>query len=318
LDFNFLSDLYLDIQLNADLSEHTTFKLGGPAKAVITAQTPYQLEHTITRLAEKNIDFILIGGGSNLLISDKGLKCVVVRYAGLPFVERDGNDLVVAASTMLDSLAQFALAQSLEGLNYTSGIPGTVGGAIVGNAGAFGKQVGDVLHSVLLIDKNGKKHEERASDLGFKYRHSNLKERGDIILGARFRLTPANQEALVKERDEILSIRREKHPDLRRLPCAGSFFRNIEPTSAAGKRQAAGWFLEEAGAKKMSVGGASVFEKHANIIVKSNGCLAQDVYDLSNQMAQAVYDKFNLALVREVRLVGQFQKMPESVKTTIW
>ena len=318
MDFSFLDDLYVDIKPQTELSEFATFRLGGLCPCLITCQTPFQLENTVQRLAKRNIDFILIGGGSNLLVSDAGVDCVVVRYISSPMVERQENDIVVSGSTLLDALAQYALAQGLEGLNYTAGIPGTVGGAVVGNAGAFGKQVGDVLDSVLLLDKKGVKREAKPESLGFRYRHSNLKETGDIVLGARFHLGPGNKTALVKEREEILETRRQKHPDLNRYPCAGSFFRNVEPTSAAEKRQAAGWFLEQAGAKDMRVGGAVIFSKHANIIIKSDGCLSQNVFDLSNLMAKAVKEKFNLALVREVRLIGSFEGMPREIKDYIW
>ena len=121
-----------------------------------------------------------------------------------------------------------------------------------------------------------------------------------------------------QEREEILKIRHEKHPNLKTHPCAGSFFRNIEPTSKAERRQAAGFFLEEAGVKFFRVGGACIFDKHANIIVKSNGCRSQDVYDLHLQMAKAVKEKFGIDLVREVRFVGEFQGRPSGMKQVIW
>lgn len=318
MTFDFLNDLHVEIIPKAKLQDYTTFRLGGVCPCLITCQTPYQLEETIKRLAQCNMKFILIGGGSNLLASDSGVDCIVVRYISLPMIERQDTDVVVSGSTSLDQLAQFVLENSLEGLNYTSGIPGTVGGAIVGNAGAFGKQVGDVLASVMLLNKKGMRREVKPEDLGFAYRNSNLKETDEIVLIARFRLKPGNKDALAKERNEILETRWQKHPHLQTHPCAGSFFRNIEPTSKAEKRQAAGWFLEQAGAKGMRVGGAVIFEKHANIIVKSKNCLAQNVFDLSNLMVKAVKEKFNLDLVREVRLIGKFNGMPADVKDYLW
>ena len=131
-------------------------------------------------------------------------------------------------------------------------------------------------------------------------------------------MKPGDQKSLQKKRDEVLALRREKHPDLDDFPCAGSFFRNIEPTSKAGKREAAGWFLEQSGVMKLSSGGARIFERHANIIFKSQGCRAQDVFDLSAQMARVVKDKFDLNLIREVRFVGKFDGMPEDIKNVIW
>lgn len=304
---------------SALLSNYTTFRLGGPCRILFDCQTPQQLETIVQKLVFQKENFILIGGGSNLVVSDNGIPLIVIRYfSPQPLIERQGNDLIISGSTLLDCAAAFALENSLEGLNYASGIPGTVGGAIVGNAGAFGKQVGDCLKLVCLLTKKGEKKEVLPSSLGFTYRHSNLKETGDIVVWARFGLIVGDQNKLQEERNEILKIRHEKHPNLGVYPCAGSFFRNVEPTSKAERRQAAGFFLEQAGVKSFRVGGACIFEKHANIIVKSNGCRAQDVYDLHLKMAKAVKKKFGIDLVREVRFVGEFRGRLSGIKEIIW
>lgn len=334
----------MNILEGALLSDFTTFRLGGPCQTLFDCQTPQQLETVVQKLVagseslrprilseaprrsrgakskdHEKANFILIGGGSNLVVSDEGLPINVIRYLSpKPLIERQGNDLIISGSTLLDDAVGFALENSLEGLNYASGIPGTVGGAIVGNAGAFGKQVGDYLKSVCLLTKSGIKKDVSAAQLGFSYRHSNLKETGDMIVWARFGLTSGDQSKLRQERNEILQIRHEKHPNLETHPCAGSFFRNIEPTSKAERRQAAGFFLEQAGVKSFRVGGAGIFDKHANIIVKSNGCRSQDVYDLHLLMAKAVKEKFGIDLVREVRFVGEFEGRPSGTKEVIW
>jgi len=319
MDTTFLDSTQVEKKANALLSNYTTFKLGGSCPCLIDCRTPGQMEFTIKNLAAQNIDYIVIGGGSNLLVSDKGVSCVVVRYfSKTALIEREGNDVIVSGSTILDELPKFAVSQGLEGINYASGIPGTVGGAIVGNAGAFGKQIGDVLVSGELLSRDGVKRAVGVDSLGFTYRHSKLKESGDIVLSARLRLIPSDKNKLQVERDEILKVRHEKHPNLETHPCAGSFFRNVEPTSKAERRQAAGWFLEQCGAKDFRVGGAAIFEKHANIIVKTDGCRPQDVFELSLKMAQAVKEKFNLTLVREVRLVGDFKGKPKDLKDIIW
>jgi UDP-N-acetylmuramate dehydrogenase len=292
---------------NARLENYTTFRLGGPCPFLFNCETPEELKNTVQQLHQKQQPFILIGGGSNLVVSDQGLDIAVVRYvSATPIIERDGDDVIVVASTSLDDLAIFCVDEGLEGLNYTSGIPGTVGGAVVGNAGAWGKQVGDVLKSVTLIGLDGKKKDVDHDYCGFQYRHSHLKETGDIVVSVRFALKSGDPIALAVERAEILKKRAEKHPNLSTHPCAGSFFRNVEPTSKADRRQAAGWFLEEAGGKHLSVGGAQIFDKHANIIVKGPDCKAQDVHDLSQKMIQIVREKFGFDLVREVRFVGRF------------
>ncbi len=235
-----------------------------------------------------------------------------------PIIERDGNDVIVSGSTQLDALALYCVEEGLEGLNYTTGIPGTVGGAVVGNAGAWGKQVGDVLKSVTLLETTGHKKEAGNDYCSFQYRHSRLKETGDIVVSVRFSLTEGDPVQLARERADILKKRAEKHPNLSTHPCAGSFFRNVEPTSKADRRQAAGWFLEEAGGKNLRVGGAQIFEKHANIIVKGPGCTAQDVHDISQRMIGLVKEKFGFELVREVRFVGKFKNTQAGNEHGLW
>ncbi len=287
--------------MSVQLAPYTTFRLGGPCRGLIDCQTPDQLKSVIAR-AGKNA--ILIGGGSNLLVSDAGVDATVIRYySETPQVMRDGDELMVYGGTLLDDLARIAVEQGLEGLVCCTGIPGTVGGAIVGNAGAFGEQIGDRLVSVSLLDGD-----VSPADLQLGYRRSRLQGSGEIVLSARLKLTPGDAAKLRKHRDEILSLRASKHPDWRKTPTAGSFFKNIEPTSKAERRQAAGWFLEQAGAKDFRVGGARTYEKHANIIIAEKNCTAMDVHRLALKMADAVRDKFGLELQREVRLIGGFDE----------
>ncbi|HOW36193.1 MAG TPA: UDP-N-acetylmuramate dehydrogenase [Candidatus Omnitrophota bacterium] len=312
-------DAQAKLIIGAPLCDYTTFQLGGFCPCLIECQTPIQLKSVISALAKEKMDFLLIGGGSNLLVSDQGIDQIVIRYlSDIPAIEHTGDELAVTGSTLLDHLAIFAAENGLEGLGFASGIYGTVGGAIVGNAGAFGKQIGDSLKSVVLMDRLGNTREVKADQMGFSYRHSNLKETGEVVVSARFKLKVFAPEGLLKERQEILETRRQKHPDVKTYPSAGSFFRNIEPTSSAGRRQAAGWFLEQAGAKEMRANGAAVFEKHANIIIKAGTCTSQDVFDLAVRMKQAVKEKFGFDLIREVRLVGTFNGMPASVREVIW
>ncbi len=314
-----LKDPDIQIEQDAPLSKYTTFRLGARCQGIFHCQSPQQLAETIHNLIREKKKFILIGGGSNLVVSDEPLDCYVVRYCtDKPVIEQNGTVLTVSGSTKLDHLALFAAQRGLEGINCTTGIPGTVGGAVVGNAGAWGKQIGDVLTSVKLISLTGEKKTSSAADLHFTYRDSILKKTGDIVVSAKLSLQKGDAKALLEEREKILAERKSKHPDLRYEPCAGSFFRNIEPTSKAGKRQAAGWFLEEAGGKKLKVGGAIIYPKHANIIVRSDGCRSQDVYELSLQMARIVKEKFDLDLMREVRFVGKFRGMPSAIQEVIW
>lgn len=286
---------------------------------MIECTTPDELIQTVRKLKKENTPFLLIGGGSNLVVSDHGLDTTVIRYVScVPLIERKDNEITVSASTVLDDLALFCVDEGLEGLNFTTGIPGTVGGAVVGNAGAWGKQVGDVLRSAVILDKQGQTKTVGPDHFAFSYRHSRLKETNEIIVSVTFSLKPGDPVALGQQRAEILKMRAQKHPDPSTQPCAGSFFRNIEPTSKAERRQAAGWFLEEAGGKNLKVGGAYVFEEHANIIIKGPDGTAQDVHDLHLKMMALVKSKFDLQLNREVRFVGKFKTTPPADEQGFW
>lgn len=302
-----------------NLASYTTFRLGGPCRQLITCATPQELANAVQHLTRSKIPFLLIGGGSNLVVSDTGIDAAVIRYvSSTPLIERAGDDVTAAASTSLDDLALYSVEEGLEGLVFASGIPGTVGGAVVGNAGAWGKQVGDILKSARIMTKDGSEKTVGPDYFGFAYRHSRLKETDEIVVEVTITLKPGDPIALAQERADILRKRHEKHPDLSTHPCAGSFFRNVEPTSKADRRQAAGWFLEEAGGKNLSSGGAHIFDKHANIIVKGAGCTAQDVHDLHLKMIDAVQQKFGFKLMREVRFVGKFEKASGNNMEGFW
>ncbi len=297
----------LTIRENVALSEATTFRLGGPCPLFIDNPAADQLPALIKALNQKEMPFLVIGQGSNLVISDNGLDCVVIRFCSdTPDIKTDGSRITVSGSTLLDDFARITVEQATGDLSYCTGIPGTVGGGIAGNAGAFGRQIGDHLVSAEIINLDGDVQTVTRDDLEFAYRHSKLKETGEIVLSATFELPPEDPAILRTERERILEFRREHHPDWHETPCAGSVFRNVEASSAAERRKAAGWFLEEAGAKNMTVGGARLYEKHANIIIGGETCTAQDVWQLSEQMKAAVQKKFDLELTREVRFLGSF------------
>ena len=313
IPFDFLANLPVSFECPAVLSKYTTFHLGGPSPCVITCSSPDALHSTLEEFIAREIPYLLIGYGSNLLVSDKGLPMPVIRYfAESPAIERENNELLVSACSWLDDVVLYAAEEGLGGLIFASGIPGTLGGAIVGNAGAFGKQIGDVLIAVKIMSPRGQVTWIPAAELGFRYRHSRLKESQEVVLSARLKFNAAEPQKLLTERADILELRRSKHPDYLKTSTAGSFFRNIEPTSQADKRQAAGWFLEQAGAKHFTCGGAKLFDKHANIIIAAPGCTAQNVFDLSQAMANAVQDKFNLRLEREVVVLGEFHSVENS------
>jgi len=292
----------------AQLRDFTTFRQGGACPLLIECPDAESLADTVKLLHVESVDFMVIGQGSNLLVADGGIEQVVLRYCAedAPCIEIDGCRVRVSGNTLFDDLAQEMIKQGIGDISFCSGIPGTVGGAIVGNAGAFGKQIGDVVESVVLLDSTGQQREVAGDALGFEYRSSLLKQTSDVVLSAVLRLQPADAKTMETERERIMELRRVKHPDWRETPCAGSVFRNIEPTSAAERRQAAGWFLEEAGAKHFKVGGAHLYEKHANIIIAEVDATARDVFDLTEKMIAAVNEKFGFKLEREIKLLGVF------------
>jgi UDP-N-acetylmuramate dehydrogenase len=292
----------------APLREATTFQLGGPCRFRMDCDGPDSLLDALRTLASEGLSPLVIGGGSNLLVSDAGLDAPVIRYAKDALEpRRDGDSVEVEGCAPLAALADWSVEEGLEGLVFATGIPGTVGGGIAGNAGAFGEQMADRLLALRVADGQGRVRDAAPGDFDFRYRSSRFRESGEVVVSARFALRPGDRGALRAERDRILAFRRERHPDWTVLPTAGSFFRNIEPTSAAERRQAAGWFLEQAGALEMRVGGAGLFPRHANMIVKADAsCTARDVLDLSRRMAEAVWERFRLRLVPEVRILGEF------------
>lgn len=305
---NFSENRVESVMPQGRLADVTTFQLGGPCRRLVTCRTPEQAQAALVALIEAGTPYVLIGGGSNLLVADAGVDCVVVRFfTDEPLIERDGDLVEVSGATILDQLVRYAVAQGLDGLTYCSGIPGTVGGAIVGNAGAFGRQIGDVLESVWLMNTRGETYRRTPAELAFAYRRSALQQNGEVVLSARLRLSLTDRAVLEKERGDLMALRRAKHPDWKLEPCIGSIFRNIEPSSAAGRRQAAGWYLETAGAKELRVGGAYVYPRHANIIIKGEDGTAEDVYRLCDQMAECVRRTFDFELEREVRFLGAFK-----------
>ncbi|MBN2684934.1 MAG: UDP-N-acetylmuramate dehydrogenase [Pontiellaceae bacterium] len=310
MDMSLLKSLPESVRVENDalLSKYTTFGLGGRCPALLDCPDAEALCTAVQRLADAGIDFVVIGQGSNLLVSDAGIESVVLRYCTEehPVVSVDGCCVRVTGNTLLDDLACTTIEHGVGDLSFCCGIPGTVGGAIAGNAGAFGRQIGDVVESVRLLEKDGSVRQATQEELEFAYRSSALKQSGAVVLDALLRLEMCDIEAMRSERDEIMALRRSKHPDWRKTPCAGSVFRNIEPTSAAGRRQAAGWFLEQAGAKDFSEGGAHLFKKHANIIVASPEATAAEVYRLTERMIAAVREKFGFELTREIKLLGTF------------
>ena len=319
MQLEFLADLGIKITPKALLKDVTTFRLGGPCLALIECTHAEQVIESVKRLRSNRLDFLLMGFGSKILASDHGVDRLLLRYTSdTPIIEQKGSRLIADAATQFDDLVAFAISKGLGGLTQFSGIPGTLGGAIAGNAGAYGRQVSDHLQALTVLTTDGSVMTLSRQNVHFEYRDSDLKHNGTIILSAIFELPSGDAQAMLTEREEIIATRKKKHGTWRDNPSAGSFFRNVEPTSKAGPRQSAGWFLEEAGAKALRVGKAHPYPSHANIVTHEEGATAQDVYELTRRMSQAVKNKFSLELVREVRLLGRFDHATEENENGYW
>ena len=293
------------VVMKAWLRDCTTFRLGGPCRELVTVSDSRAAAEAIRRWNAACVPWRVMGGGSNLLVADAGIPEAVLRISSeRPDCRREEGLVLATAGTALDALAQFAAEEGLDGLGFAAGIPGTVGGGICGNAGAFGASLGHALVRLEVMTREGEIRILPGEALEFGYRRSSLQQSGDLVMRAWFRATPGDRVRLLAERDEILGVRRAKHPDWRVLPTAGSFFKNLPPEIPGAPRRAAGKYLEQAGAKQMREGGAYVYEKHANIVIAGPGATARDVARLAARMAAAVRDKFGLELEPEVRLWG--------------
>ena len=287
------------------LTDYTTFRLGGACRELATVSDAKAAAEIVRGWNVAGIPWRIMGGGSNLLVADAGIPEAVLRiHAGLPDCRREDGLICISAGTALDELSRFAAQEGLAGFGFASGIPGTVGGGICGNAGAFGAQLGDVLEKVEVLTRAGETQWIPRAKMEFGYRCSSLQQTGEIIVRAWFRTAPGDSAELRAQRAEMLAVRREKHPDWRALPTAGSFFKNLPAEAEGGRRRAAGKYLEQAGAKALREGGAYVFEKHANIVIAGPGAKAADVARLAARMAAAVKKTFGFDLEPEVRSWG--------------
>lgn len=287
------------------LTDFTTFRLGGACRELVTVTDAAKAGEVIRGWNAAGVPWRVMGGGSNLLVADAGIPEAVMRvHSGVPDCRREGDLVSASAATELDALSRFAAEEGRAGLEFGAGIPGTVGGGVCGNAGSYGMQVGDVLEHVEVLTRTGEKQILPRDILKFGYRSSSLQPGGVVVVRAWFRVKEGDRAQLLAKREESLATRREKHPDWRKLPTAGSFFKNLPPETEGGRRRAAGIFLEQAGAKQMREGGAYVFPKHANIVIAGPGAKAAEVARLAVRMAAAVKEKFGFELEPEVRYWG--------------
>jgi len=279
------------------LSEHTTFKVGGPADVLVFPQSIGEIQQLIKTCRSEDIPYVILGLGSNILFRDKGFRGVVIKLGhSLKSLYISGEEIMAEAGIRLSELSKKAAANSLSGLEFAEGIPGSVGGAVVMNAGAYNGEMSQVLTAVSALDKNGELRTFRPEEMALGYR-SSIFQNGDwVVVSALMKLSPAKRTEIEAKMKEFARLRREKQP--LDLPSAGSTFKR--PTGIY-----VGPLIEKMGLKGYKIGDAQVSTKHAGFIVNCGQACAQDIIDLIRHIQQRAYDEYNIILEPEVRIMGE-------------
>ncbi len=278
------------------MSKHTSLHIGGPADYFVAVASERDLVGTVAVAREHELPVFMLGGGTNLLVSDRGIRGVVLQN-NWSETSVDGTTITAASGTPLASVAAVAARSGIVGLEWMATVPGTVGGAVHGNAGAFGSETKDVLVDAELMDLNGDTWLVENAELGFAYRTSKLQKTPIIVARARFRGSAGERETAVRRIKEIANERMAKQPLAQ--PNTGSIFRN-PPGDHAGR------LIDAAGLKGATVGGAMVSTKHANFIVNVGDAGADDVRALMRRCQDEVRERFGVQLIPEVELVGEW------------
>lgn len=286
-----------EVVTNFPLKEHTTFKIGGVADLYVCPNNLMELINTLSILKENNVPYFLLGAGSNLLISDKGLRGAVIKLGdGFDYAHARGDYILAGAGVSLAKLASEAKNAELTGLEFASGIPGSLGGALFMNAGAYGGEMKDVVTEVSFIDSKGTVKTIPCSECDFGYRKSIFSKGDKIIISAKFTLKKGNREEISAKMRELNGKRKEKQP--LEYPSAGSTFKRPEGHFA-------GSLIEQAGLKGYTLGGAQVSEKHAGFIINTGNATAKDVCELIEYVKNTVFEKFGVQLEPEVKITGE-------------
>ena len=286
------------IKENENLASYTTMKVGGAADIFIEPNSIESLEKVIKILNEDKIPYLVIGRGSNLLISDLGIEGAVIRLGNeINELEIDGTTVTVGAGYSLVALSTLISRKGLSGLEFASGIPGSVGGSVYMNAGAHGSEMKNVVKKVLILLEDGTLKWFTNEEMKFSYRTSVLqKEVKGIIVKVVFELTEGNKEEITAQMQNNKDYRKKTQPY--NMPCSGSVFRNPLP-------QYAGRLIEEANLKGYSIGGAQISPMHANFIVNTGNAKAQDILDLIQFIQNKIYSLYNINLHTEVEIIGR-------------
>lgn len=283
------------IKQNEPMKNHTSFKIGGEAEFFVKISTTEELKNILELVKKEQIPFMIIGNGSNLLVADEGIKGIVAKleFKEIEIEINENVEIKVDSGVLLGFLAQKLLKEEISGFEELSGIPGTIGGAVVMNAGAHGKEMKDVVTEVTVMDYEGKIHKFTNEEAEFTYRHSKFSEGKFIILQVKLLLEKGNKEQIKEKMDEYAKIRKEKQPI--EYPSAGSTFKRGTDIITAK-------LIDEAGLKGYSIGDAQISEKHAGFIINKGNATAKDVLDLAKYAQEKVFEKFGKNIELEIKI----------------
>ena len=299
---NKYSELFKDIysknqiELNAKMSEHIYFKVGGPVDVLLIPETKEQVVKTLKVCKENEIPYFIIGNGSNLLVKDGGIRGAVIKLTELKDIKVEGNKVIADTGVLLKDASKAALDNDLTGLEFACGIPGSIGGAVFMNAGAYNGEIADVIESAEVLTEDGEIVVYTKDELELGYRTSRVMTEKAIVLAATFALNNGEHEK-IKARVDDLTFKRESKQPLE-YPSAGSTFKRPEGYFA-------GKLIQDAGLKGFSIGGAAVSNKHSGFVINKGGATAKDVLDVIHHVQEEVKRQFGVELHTEVRIIGE-------------
>lgn len=285
-----------EIKYNEPMKNHTSFKVGGPCDILVIPKTKEKLVLALSKIYNANVPYFVMGKGSNLIVKDGGFRGVILKLTGLDYILVRDNKVIAGGGASLSNTAREALTNSLKGMEFASGIPGTVGGAVAMNAGAYGGEIKDIIEWAECIDQHLNLIKLSKEELDLSYRHSKVHDENLVVVEACFNLEKGNYEETKAYMEDLNRRRLEKQP--LNYPSAGSTFKR-PPGYFAGK------LIEDSGLKGYRCGGAMVSEKHAGFVINYDNATARDVLDVIKHVQKTVFEKFGVTLETEVKIIGE-------------